>query len=348
MKLLASSRMSVLVSALFFSCAAAAEAPSQPATSEQATAKSQAAISEQVSITEWTVPWEKSLPRDPWVGSQGTIWFVGQNSDYVATLDPTNGEFKQYPLDDNAGPHTVIADKRGAWYAGNRSQHIGLVNPETGAIEKFMLPGEGPRDVHTMDFARNGDIWFTVQGGNQIGVLKAASKHIKLFDVPTKNARPYGLLVDKDDKPWVTLFGTNKLATIEDNKVVEITLPRAENRPRRLAITPDGMVWYVDYAEGHLGRYNPTTGAIDEWRTPAQEKSRPYAVAADKQGHVWFFETGVHPNRLVSFDPASNKFSVPVELESGGGTVRHMVYDEKENALWFGTDTNTIGRAQLP
>ena len=36
------------------------------------------------------------------------------------------------------------------------------------------------------------------------------------------------------------------------------------------------------------------------------------------------------------------------EIKSGGGTVRHMVYDEKENALWFGTDTNTIGRATLP
>ena len=342
MKLLASSRMSALVSVLFFSCAAFAD------TTDDVAEQTNQVIERQVTITEWTVPWEKSLPRDPWVGGPNTIWFVGQNSDYVATLNPDNGEFKRYALDAGTGPHTVIANKRGAWYAGNRAEHIGLVNPETGAIEKFMLPGEGPRDVHTMDFTRGGDIWFTVQGGNQIGFLKTDTGKITLHEVATKNARPYGLLVDKNDKPWIALFGTNNLATIADGKIVEITLPRAENRPRRLAITPDGMVWYVDYAEGHLGRYNPSTGAIDEWRTPAQEKSRPYAVAADQQGRVWFVETGMQPNRLVSFDPSSNTFGTPTEIKSGGGTVRHMVYDEKENALWFGTDTNTIGRVTLP
>jgi len=28
--------------------------------------------------------------------------------------------------------------------------------------------------------------------------------------------------------------------------------------------------------------------------------------------------------------------------------VRHMVFDDKRNAIWFGTDTNNLGRASLP
>lgn len=330
MKLFALPRMSLLIGALLLPGITAAETTSE------------------VVITEWTVPWENSLPRDPWVETADKIWFVGQRDDYVASFNPVTAEFKRYDLEAGAGPHTVIVDKRGAWYAGNRSEHIGLINPATGAIEKFILPGDGPRDVHTMGFTRTGDIWFTVQSGNKIGLLKTENKKMTLYHVPTKDARPYGLLVDKNNKPWIALFGTNKLATVEDQQVVEITLPRAENRPRRLAITPDGMVWYVDYAEGHLGRYNPTTGAVDEWRTPGQEKSRPYAMAADKQGRVWFVETGMQPNRLIRFNPADNTFSKPTEITSGGGSVRHMVYDPKENVLWFGTDTNTIGRAALP
>jgi len=33
---------------------------------------------------------------------------------------------------------------------------------------------------------------------------------------------------------------------------------------------------------------------------------------------------------------------------SGGGTVRYMIFDPKTRLIWFGTDVNTIGRAQVP
>jgi virginiamycin B lyase len=36
------------------------------------------------------------------------------------------------------------------------------------------------------------------------------------------------------------------------------------------------------------------------------------------------------------------------DVESGGGTVRHMYFDAETNSIWFGADTNTIGVAQLP
>jgi len=300
----------------------------------------------EVEIKEWDVPWENTRPRDPWVGDQ-RIWFVGQRGDYVASLDPTSGSFRRYDLDGGTGPHTVIADKRGAWYAGNRAGHIGLVHPETGAIEKIPLPGDGPRDVHTMDFTSDDDIWFTVQGGNKIGLMEAGSRDVTLFEVPTPNARPYGLIVGADDRPWATLFGTNKLATVADGAVREIELPREDARPRRLAITDDGRVWYVDYAEGYVGRFDPKTDAFKEWRTPAAGNARPYAMTADDRGRLWFVETGPQPNRLVGFDPASESFIGPIEIPSGGGTVRHMVYDPETRSIWFGTDTNTVGRARL-
>ena len=47
-----------------------------------------------VEITEWTVPWEKTRPRDPFVDASGKVWFVGQAGNYIAWLNPANGEFK--------------------------------------------------------------------------------------------------------------------------------------------------------------------------------------------------------------------------------------------------------------
>jgi virginiamycin B lyase len=104
-------------------------------------------------------------------------------------------------------------------------------------------------------------------------------------------------------------------------------------------------VWYGDYAQGYLGRYEPKSGRITEWKIPSGGDSRPYALAGDDKGRIWFVETGLMPNRFVGFDPVTQKFTKPVEVPSGGRTVRHMVFDQAEKAMWFGTDTNTIGKA---
>lgn len=299
-----------------------------------------------VEITEWKVPYADSLPRDPWVGGPDLIWFVGQTGNYVGSLQPSTGEFKRYDLPEGAGPHTVISNDKGVWYAGNRDNHIGLLSPATGKIQQIAMPGMRDGDPHTMDFTDSGDIWFTMQQSNKIGYLDTNTRKVKFHDVPTLGARPYGLIVH-DNQPWVALFGTNKLATVAQGKVKEIVLPREDARPRRLAVTRDGNVWYGDYAGGYLGRYNSKTGKISEWKMPSGGSARPYAMASDDQGRIWFVETGVMPNRFVGFDPATEKFTKGVEVPSGGRTVRHMVFDAKQNAIWFGTDTNTIGRATI-
>ncbi len=168
-------------------------------------------------IDSWQVPWEQSRPRDPYVGPDGKVWFVGQASHYAAYLDPETGEFKQYPLGEGTGPHTLIVDDDGTvWYAGNRVRHIGKLDPETGEIEKIMMPNEQARDPHTMAFNREGGIWFTVQGGNFVGKLDKHSGDVQLVEAPQAetrrgmgSSRPYGIKMDSRDRPWIALFNTN-------------------------------------------------------------------------------------------------------------------------------------------
>ncbi|MEX2352633.1 MAG: lyase [Gammaproteobacteria bacterium] len=302
-------------------------------------------------ISEWFVPWEDSRPRDPYVAPDGSIWFVGQRSDYVANLDPQSGNFRQISLEDGAGPHNLIVDDSGTiWYAGNRAAHIGKMDPETGNIHKIPMPDPRARDPHTLTFdERQENIWFTVQGGNFIGRLDMTTEAVDLIEVPTARARPYGIEVH-DGIVWVVLFGTNKIARVDPATMTldEIELPRRDARPRRIAITPDGTVWYGDYAKGRLGKMDPDTRTFQEWDMPSGERARPYAMAADDKGRVWFVETGVDPNLFWGFDSKTNEFFSTQAIESGGGTVRHMVFDEERNQIWFGADTNTIGVSVLP
>lgn len=309
-------------------------------------------------LQEWMVPYEESRPRDPFVGPDGRVFFVGQRSDYVAALDPETGEFQRWDLEAGAGPHNLIVDDDGTvWYAGNRARHIGKLDPATGNIEKFMMPNEAAQDPHTLIWDDDGDIWFTVQGGNFVGHFDMTATETRLVEMPQAegrggqmgSSRPYGIKLDSRARPWIALFNTNAIATVDprtlERRVYE--LPEG-TRPRRLVVDSEDRIWYVDYAQGQLGRLIPENGEVTEWPMPGGEGSRPYGVAIDSSDRIWFVETGLDPNRFVGFDPATEEFFSITEVESGGGTIRHMYYDESTNTIWFGADTNTVGRAVLP
>lgn len=308
---------------------------------------------ETVDIREWEVPWSESRPRDPFVEPSGKVWFVGQRGHYVANLDPETGEFKRYDLEPGTGPHNLIVagsgDDATIWYAGNRNGHIGRLNPANGEIEKFPMPIDAARDPHTLIFDSIGDVWFTVQGGNYVGRLATNSGEVSLIEVPTRKARPYGIVLNSKNVPWVVEFGSNKLLRVDRDelKVEEFELPNSDSRPRRMAITSDDNIWYVDYALGRLGRFVPDDEVFTEWDLPSGIESQPYGMAVDRYDRLWIVETGVSPNRFVGFDTTTETFFSGTDVPSGGGRIRHMYYHESAGEIWFGTDTNNVGRAKV-
>jgi virginiamycin B lyase len=308
------------------------------------------AVLAQVSIKEWEVPYASSRPRDPYVDERSRVWFVGQKGNYLAYLEPKSGKFRRYELEEGTLPHNLIVDSEGmVWYAGNGNGHIGKLDPSSGKITKYPLPDPAARDPHTLIFDQKGTIWFTVQNGNFVGRLDPANGKVDLVAVPTSDARPYGIQVDSKGRPWFNEFGSDKIAMIDAAtlKIREYSLPDSRARGRRIAITSDNQIWYGDYSRGYLGRLDPVTGKVKEWALPGGAGSLPYALAVDDRDRLWTVETGSQPNRLVGFDPAIEKFFGGTPIPSGGGTVRHMVFDKQTGAIWFGTDNNTIGRAEV-
>jgi virginiamycin B lyase len=304
-----------------------------------------------VEMKEWTVPWGKEgRPRDPYVDPvTRKVWFVGQQANYVATLDPRTGEFKRFEIDSGAHPHTVVVDAQGnGWYAGNRNGTIGRIDGKTGAVSRFKMPPE-VRDPHTMVFDKAGNLWFTAQQSNYVGYLNTKSGETRVVQIPTARARPYGIELDPSGRPWFDLFGTNQIGTVDPRsfELKTYTLPNERSRPRRIAVTPDGMVWWGDYSLGKTGRLDPRTGQIKEWDNPGGGLSLPYAFNSDDQGRLWFVETGSQPNRLVGFDPRTEKFIGMTTVPGGGGTVRHMFFDKVTGDLWYGADNGQIGKAAV-
>jgi virginiamycin B lyase len=100
------------------------------------------------------------------------------------------------------------------------------------------------------------------------------------------------------------------------------------------------MVWYVDEARGYLGRIDPVTRAVKEWQTPGGANGSPYALTKDDRGRLWISETGP-TKQLVGFDPVTERF---IAVHPVSGNIRHMNFDARTGAMWFGTDANRIGR----
>lgn len=303
-----------------------------------------------IDIKEWQVPWGNTRPRDPAVDSKGNVWFCGQAGNYIAVLNPEDGKFKRFELADNTNPHNLIIDsKDNVWYAGNRNSHIGKLNPVDGSIIQFSMPGDTPIDPHTLVFNSAENIWFSAQWGNKVGFLNTQTGDVSLITMPFDSARPYGVKVDYDDMPWVVLFGSNKLAKIDpvNLSVEQIDLIDDAERPRRLEITQNNQVYYLDHSLGYLGSYNSTTKNIKRWQLPEKQKAKLYGSAIDRNDRIWLALTGISPNQIRVFDTNSKQFIANVEVPSGAGSIRYMYYHTATNEVWFGTDANTIGRVKL-
>jgi virginiamycin B lyase len=288
--------------------------------------RSQSATGVDVVIDEWTVP-VGSRPHDPAVAPDGSIWYTGQQANTLGRLNPATASVTEYALPTpRSGPHGLVADSAGhIWYTGNTARLVGRLDPTTGEVREFPMSDARARDPHTPIFDAAGTLWFTVQGGNLVGRIDPATGEITLVSSRTPNSLPYGIVIDSRGRPFFDLFGTNKIATIDPRtlEIVEYTLP-AGARPRRIAVTPDDVIWYTDYARGFLGRLDPRTSAVTEFASPGGPASRPYGMTSTSDGAIWYSESGVEPNTVVRFNPSDGSMhSWPIP--SGGGIVRHMV-----------------------
>jgi virginiamycin B lyase len=130
--------------------------------------------------------------------------------------------------------------------------------------------------------------------------------------------------------------------------LTEIDLPNAGARPRRLAITSDGRIWYSDYARGYLGMYDPKTKTAKEWPTPNTKPgsgSAPYGIGIAPDGAVWFNEA--RNSTMVRFDPKSEQMEV-VAVPTKGSVIRNVSVDSVRHRLWLAeSGISRLGRIDL-
>lgn len=301
-----------------------------------------------VEFSEWDATTPNAHPHDPAFGVDGqSLWYTGQRAQTLGRVDMNTGQVREFPLPGRHGPHGLVSDRDGnIWYTGNAAGLIGKLDPKTGQVTEYKMPNPAARDPHTPIFDKNGVLWFTVQGGNFVGKLDPKTGAITLKEAPPRSA-PYGIVIMSNGTPVFDLFGTNKIATINPAtmEMTEYLLPERA-RPRRIAVDANDIVWYTDFSRGYLGRLDLKTKQVEEFASPGGRASLPYGITTTSDGAVWYSESGISPNTLVRFDPATKTFQ-KWNIPNGGGVVRHMVTAPNGDLLLAYSGVNKVGRVRI-
>jgi streptogramin lyase len=120
--------------------------------------------------------------------------------------------------------------------------------------------------------------------------------------------------------------------------VTEYDMPEPGSLPHDADLDRDGMVWYNDFREPVIGRLDPRTGEIKEWRMPPLKPGFPEGILSiefDRDGYLWIprFRQGGY----TRFDPRTEKFQtwlVPPEYNTARA-IQPQVAPAPDGTAWF-------------
>jgi virginiamycin B lyase len=236
----------------------------------------------------------------------GNIWFTAISKGYVGKLDPKTGTVTEYRPSggQEIDPHTPVFDQNGIlWFTNEESSLIGRLDPRSGEMKLVATP-----TPHAVPYG----IVVTPQGvpifcefhTNKLASIDPQSMTIREYALPEGGARPRRLAVAPDATIYFSDFAQGKLGHFDPatGKAEEWASPGGANsEPYGIAITSDGMVWYVETGvkPNMLVRFDPKTKTFANEKIPSGGGVvRNMAVAKD--GRIYLACSGVNKVGVVT------------------------------------------------
>jgi virginiamycin B lyase len=223
----------------------------------------------------------------------GSVWLTEQGSNKLGRWDPVTQKITEYQdtyapgkegTEEGGSRHTVRIDPKGMiWSSG---YPLTRFDPETGKYYDF------PEANHTysLDFDKEGNVWFTNPGTGQIGKVDAKTLKVKQWTPPTPNTYQRRIALDTDGTVWFGEFRAGKIGRFDPKTETfkEYDCPGgADTFPYAIGIGTDHSVWYSSYYFDVLGRLDPKTGKITEYPFPHSENTiREFFPQPD--GKIWY------------------------------------------------------------
>jgi len=163
-----------------------------------------------------------SDPGDVAVDAGGNAWFTqpgdvnAPGTSTVGRIDAVTGAVTTTPTTDGTttvAPRSVaVASDGQIWFTARFvPQAVGRLNPSTSAVTIFPTPSNpGPQDIAA---SPDGTVWFSqITKGN---VARIDNDGVITEAKAVKGSQPFGIVVAPNGDPWYTMFGADKLATLQ-------------------------------------------------------------------------------------------------------------------------------------
>ncbi len=261
----------------------------------------------------------------------GNVWVADRGAPgSIVRIDPRTGEFKDHM--GYGGGHGIAFDTTDGtvWF----SSMIRL-DPETGLADIYNVKGGPPLRANTHIFDSNGDLWMSALAAGVLSKWDRKTDSIIYWDVPISRSRPYGIIVDHDDKIWFAEYHNSGVASFDPQTETFTHYQLTDFLPtntRRPGVDSKNHIWLATWGskgmqEGALYRLNPETGKVIE-RKLNIAYTNPYTVEADEYDNIWIGTD----NYIVKYDQDADTFinyPLPVRTDIPKITIA------QNSAIWF-------------
>ncbi|TLZ59144.1 MAG: hypothetical protein E6K20_16500 [Gammaproteobacteria bacterium] len=225
-------------------------------------------------------------------------------------------------------------------------------------IHEWDVPTKGAHP-HDPAVGPDGALWFTEQMANKLGRLDPATGTFKEYSlIEGKNSGPHGLVADKDGNIWYTANFGGYIGKL-DPRTGKIELKKVQTEsalPYGIQINSKGVPFFCELGTNKMGKIDPATMGITEYKLPEGARPRRLAIAADDKIYFTDFKGG-NVGRLDPLTGAVKMWPSPGGHNSGpygiaitpDGMVWYSESGVKPNTIiQFDPKTDKFARAAIP
>ena len=184
-----------------------------------------------------------------------------------------------------------------------------------------------PNDIPAaIAIGKDGAVWFTIDFSDAIGVFRNGK--IERIAKGVINRDPIGIGVDNAGNAWYADTGALSIGRIaKNNEIKNFSLGTPIARMNRLAVAPDGAVWFAENSSNSVTRLKDDT--LERYDMPSS-RGTAYGVAVDKHGNAW--ATLQAAGQIVRIDTAGKLdwFWVPTPASAPTDIVA-----DRDGNVWF-------------
>jgi copper transport protein len=152
-------------------------------------------------IQEYNIPMNDSAPLYPLYDNKRNVIWVGDttiDSRRILEFNLTSGKFTEHKLN-GTSIVTVMAfdhnNNKEIWYVDPLLKHLAHYDPSANFTELYSIPTQGTISRIATDL--NDNVWLTSPNSNELLKFNSQAKNFTMLHLPTKNATPIGILLDK-------------------------------------------------------------------------------------------------------------------------------------------------------